>query len=288
MESIADIDESNGDLPVPSASPIANANGEKQDNNDVKNRDEKDKQEMIESIEDNIKNEDEISDPGKASLVEDSPGKASLIPERVFTPPKARVPRSSARAHELSFMERQLAASDILHDGTNEDYEDSVHQALEKYIRQKASDNEHITSFVNKSKSKRKPMRDILEEFLEEEFPQKGEFPNDNALIQIGPLPFNQNRYGPGDWVELRGTDMRWHLQMVTRVIKKAPDDWDWSSNQNADKEPEWMFTYNAGLSRNIPEKDIRAPEAGLKILFGARPWIWQQWAMLKVEEKLR
>ena len=61
MESIADIDESNGDLPVPSASPIANANGEKQDNNDVKNRDEKDKQEMIESIEDNIKNEDEIS-----------------------------------------------------------------------------------------------------------------------------------------------------------------------------------------------------------------------------------
>lgn len=75
---------------------------------------------------------------------------------------------------------------------------------------------------------------------------------------------------------------------MITRAIKKAPDDWDWNDTRNEGIEPNWKFTYNAGLERNITEEDLRAPEAGLKLLFGCRPWVWQQWAVLKVEEKLR
>ncbi len=75
---------------------------------------------------------------------------------------------------------------------------------------------------------------------------------------------------------------------MITRAFKQAPDDWDWNDPKNEGKEPKWKFSYNAGLERNIKEEDLRAPEAGLKFLFGYRPWVWQQWAILKVEEKLR
>jgi len=75
---------------------------------------------------------------------------------------------------------------------------------------------------------------------------------------------------------------------MITRSFKKAPDEWDWNDPQNKDKEPEWTFTYNAGNIRNIKHDDLRAPEAGLKLIFGCRPWVWQQWAILKVEDKLR
>jgi hypothetical protein len=81
---------------------------------------------------------------------------------------------------------------------------------------------------------------------------------------------------------------MIWRLDMVTRSIKQAPDDWDWKDPRNEGREPEWAFSYNAGLARNIKEEDVRSPEAGLKFIFGSRPWVWQQWAILKVEEKLR
>ena len=56
---------------------------------------------------------------------------------------------------------------------------------------------------------------------------------------------------------------------MITRAIKQAPDDWDWNATENEGKEPKWKFNYNAGLERNIKEEDLRAPEAGLKLLFG-------------------
>lgn len=87
---------------------------------------------------------------------------------------------------------------------------------------------------------------------------------------------------------EIEGLDMIWRLDMITRVIRQAPDDWDWKDPKNEGKEPEWTFFYNAGGERHIKEEDLRSSEAGLKALFGCRPWVWQQWAILKVEEKLR
>ena len=81
---------------------------------------------------------------------------------------------------------------------------------------------------------------------------------------------------------------MVWRVNMVTRVIRQAPDDWDWKDPENEGKEPKWTFFYNAGRYRHIKEEDLRSSETGLKALFGCRPWVWQQWAILKVEEKLR
>jgi hypothetical protein len=52
--------------------------------------------------------------------------------------------------------------------------------------------------------------------------------------------------------------------------------------------EPKWTFTYNAGSERDVDAYDLRTPETGLKTVFGSRPWVWQQWALLKVEAKLR
>jgi hypothetical protein len=89
-------------------------------------------------------------------------------------------------------------------------------------------------------------------------------------------------------FTEIEGNDMIWRLDMITRSVKQAPNDWDWNDPKNEGIEPKWKFTYNAGRHRNIKEEDLRASEAGLKHLFGHRPWVWQQWAILKVEEKLR
>jgi hypothetical protein len=52
--------------------------------------------------------------------------------------------------------------------------------------------------------------------------------------------------------------------------------------------EPKWTYKYNAGSDRNVDAYDLRAPESGLKAVFGKRPWVWQQWALLKVEAKMR
>ena len=32
----------------------------------------------------------------------------------------------------------------------------------------------------------------------------------------------------------------------------------------------------------------MRVPEEGLRRIFGVRPWIWQQWALVKLEQRLR
>ena len=45
---------------------------------------------------------------------------------------------------------------------------------------------------------------------------------------------------------------------------------------------------YNIGHRRRLSAYHMRAPEEALRRIFGARPWLWQQWALLKLEEKLR
>ena len=177
----------------------------------------------------------------------------------------------------------------------------SLKNSMEEFLRQAASESQ---SFRRKLTSNRLAPNERsgstssgtlnlspyerLEAFIEHEFPTKDQVPSTYDLINVGDLEPNRSRYKPGDWVEIEGLDMRWRVDMITRVIKEAPDDWDWNAPQNEGKEPEWKFTYNAGDERNIKEEDLRSPEEGLKTLFGTRPWLWQQWAILKVEEKLR
>jgi len=127
-----------------------------------------------------------------------------------------------------------------------------------------------------------------IKEMIGKEFPEKDQIPTGSQLVNIGEMHHNRSLYEPGDWVEIEGLDMKWRLDMITRVIKTAPDDWDWSDPANEGKEPKWTFTYNAGTERNVEAYDLRASETGLKILFGKRPWVWQQYALLKLESKLR
>jgi hypothetical protein len=128
----------------------------------------------------------------------------------------------------------------------------------------------------------------LLKRMIEKEFPDKDQRPTFSQLVNFGEMDSNRSLYDPGDWVEIEGLDMKWRLDMITRVIRTAPNDWDWNDPANEGKEPKWTFTYNAGSERNVEAYDMRASETGLKILFGTRPWVWQQYAMLKLESKMR
>jgi len=73
-----------------------------------------------------------------------------------------------------------------------------------------------------------------------------------------------------GDWVEIQGLDTNWNLDLVYKV-------------QNFEGE----YFYNVGARRRLRRYEIRAPQDGLLRVFGTRPWIWQQWAILKLEHQL-
>jgi len=91
--------------------------------------------------------------------------------------------------------------------------------------------------------------------------------------------------YEQGQYVEFLGNDMEWHLASVRRIVKLAPEDWE---PENEDDEPDYEYYYNIGAESLINPKNVRAPEEGLKLIFGYRPWVWQQWAVLQVETTTR
>jgi len=85
--------------------------------------------------------------------------------------------------------------------------------------------------------------------------------------------------FATGQWLEYQGLDQQWHLGLVRRVVASAPLDYDPLSNE----EPAWVYAYNVGKQLTIPPFLTRAPEEGLKRVFGLRPWIFQQWCVLRV-----
>lgn len=101
--------------------------------------------------------------------------------------------------------------------------------------------------------------------------------PNARVLIQnvlAGEGPSGE-AFTVGSWAEYRGPDTNWHLDIVHKII---PVD------VNGRKE----ILYNVGSRRRLRRYEIRKPQEGLTRIFGYRPWIWQQWALLKVEQQLR
>lgn len=64
---------------------------------------------------------------------------------------------------------------------------------------------------------------------------------------------------------------MKWRLDMITTSVKEAPADWDWNDPDNEDKEPKWVYYYNAGSDRRFHKEDVRSSEEGLKRIFGNR-----------------
>lgn len=79
--------------------------------------------------------------------------------------------------------------------------------------------------------------------------------------------------YMVGHWAEILAPNMTWTLEKIYYV--HHGDD-------------EGKFLYNVGTRRRLSPYEIRVPEEGIRILFGNRPWIWQQWAFVKLEQKLR
>ena len=89
-------------------------------------------------------------------------------------------------------------------------------------------------------------------------------------------------KFEEGDWVEVLDDDMQWRLQRI-REIKMTDIDGDGDAGDE-----EWELLYDVGSQKNLSSDEIRCSEAGLKALFGVRPWVWQQYALLKLEERLR
>jgi len=84
-----------------------------------------------------------------------------------------------------------------------------------------------------------------------------------------------------GQWCEYLGTDMRWHLAPVRRVVKMAPEDYDGMDDED---EIEYEYFYSIGSSTLVDPNTVRASEEALKRVFGFGPWVWQQWACLQLE----
>ena len=98
----------------------------------------------------------------------------------------------------------------------------------------------------------------------------------DNSLFKT---PSNGLMFGTGQWAEYYGGDAKWHLALVRRVYAKAPLDY-----RQGQGEPKWEYSYNFGKGLNIPPYLVRAPEEALKRTFGMRPFVFLQWALLRVE----
>jgi len=110
-----------------------------------------------------------------------------------------------------------------------------------------------------------------------EEFPAEVKAPTvediDDSILRSSTtgLPFEK-----GQWIERLGNDMTWHLEPIRRVVRIA----------NGEDSFDYFYKTSAGLL--VPVDKCRASEEGLKRHFGMRPWVWQQWANLRVEDYLR
>jgi hypothetical protein len=119
---------------------------------------------------------------------------------------------------------------------------------------------------------------------IEYEFPDEEKFPRardvDHSVYFI-PSDNGPCWYGVGQWIERYHDDMAWHLEPIRRIVK---------SEDVNDETGEIKVTYYYKTSAGVLVRHdlVRAPEEGLKRAFGYRPWIWQQWALLKLEENLR
>lgn len=96
--------------------------------------------------------------------------------------------------------------------------------------------------------------------------------------------PGNGLLFGTGQWAEYYGGDAKWHLGLIRRVLAKAPLD----HRPSTKEEPKWEYSYSFGKGIDVPPYLVRAPEEALKRRFGMRPFVFIQWALLRVETTTR
>lgn len=119
---------------------------------------------------------------------------------------------------------------------------------------------------------------DEVAHLIEEEFPESEKWPkdyemDDAVLMDNGKLP-----YRTGQWVERMGNDMLWHLEPIRRTSQAV--------SARAGKAYDTWYKTSSGLM--FPIDHVRAPREGLIRQFGMRPFLWQQWALLRTEQFVR
>ena len=114
----------------------------------------------------------------------------------------------------------------------------------------------------------------------DEEFPALGMLPStadlDRSLLFA---PDSGIRFEMGQWVERLGNDMIWHLEPIRRTVRVP------GANPEI-AEYDYYFKTTEGLMVRVDK--VRCPEEALKRHFGLRPWVWQQWANLRIENYVR
>jgi len=82
--------------------------------------------------------------------------------------------------------------------------------------------------------------------------------------------------YDIGEYVEVLGPSMIWRLEQIKNVLKTYDDD---------GVTP--IYFYETGVDQELKEDEMRWPKEALVRIFGYSPWIWQQWACVRLENKL-
>lgn len=94
-------------------------------------------------------------------------------------------------------------------------------------------------------------------------------------------------KYELGWWCEYLSSNMEWKVGLVNRVIKKTPVGWDYEEKGEPTDADKVVF-YSVSTEGLIEDSKLRAPTKGLKHIFGERPWLWQQFALLRMEKRVR
>jgi hypothetical protein len=125
--------------------------------------------------------------------------------------------------------------------------------------------------------------QDVLKSVLEP-IPKKKKEDNKKVKEEKKGVKTEQLDFLPGMYVEYLHTDGNFHLEPVRRIVKVPKDE-----PPPEGEEPEEESYFNIGSATKLfKSDDLRASEEGLKLVFGFRPWIWQQWAMLQIENQTR
>jgi len=98
----------------------------------------------------------------------------------------------------------------------------------------------------------------------------------DNSVMHHPSNP--KIKFDKGQYCEFMGRDMKWHLARVQRVARVPKETYD----PMAGKPPEFDYLYQFAGGNVFTEREVRASEEGLKRVFGLRPWLWQQWAIVR------
>eukprot|EP00511_Aplanochytrium_stocchinoi_P010911 CAMPEP_0204868342 /NCGR_PEP_ID=MMETSP1348-20121228/26187_1 /ASSEMBLY_ACC=CAM_ASM_000700 /TAXON_ID=215587 /ORGANISM="Aplanochytrium stocchinoi, Strain GSBS06" /LENGTH=628 /DNA_ID=CAMNT_0052021219 /DNA_START=177 /DNA_END=2060 /DNA_ORIENTATION=- len=99
--------------------------------------------------------------------------------------------------------------------------------------------------------------------------------------------------FGKGDWVEVRGNDLKWALARISDVQERQQNGWDKEAPENIGKSPPLTRFYYFGygkerVGRDYDDFEIRTPREALENIFGKRPFVWQQYALIRLEAYLR